>query len=228
MTQSNGQLEPAETSPDSDAARAAPEEVSVAPRQLAGAARVPLETEVESAAAGWIDPFDQAWHLVRAMDWLVMIDPEASLEMRLAVMTHDIERMFPGGPSIDKATCRWDDPDYLYAHASRSADVVENWLGERSLASGLDMAELRRLITLHEFGGLDGADAVQAADSLSFLETLRGVVRSWVTSDECGVEQARAKHQYMADRIRLPAAGHLAGPLLEGALASLEDLVAVA
>jgi len=42
----------------------------------------------------------------------------------------------PGGPSIDKATCRWDDPDYLYAHASRSADVVEKWLRNRARWAG--------------------------------------------------------------------------------------------
>ncbi len=36
-------------------------------------------------------------------------------------------------------------------------------------------------------------------------------------------EQARAKHRYMAERIRVPEASRLAGPLLEQALASLGD-----
>jgi hypothetical protein len=63
---------------------------------------------------------------------------------------------------------------------------------------------VQHLITLHEFGGLDEADLVQAADSLSFLETRQNVVRSWV----------------MADRIRVPAAARLAEPL--ASLASLE------
>lgn len=185
----------------------------------------PLETEIERRALSWIEPYNQAWHLVRARDWMVYIDPECSLEMRLAVVTHDIERMFPGGPAIDKAHCRWDDPDYLYAHASRSAEVVETWLADQgSPSTEVDLPELRRLITLHEFGGLDGADVVQAADSLSFLETLKEIVHTWVTSGECSVAQARAKHQYMADRIRIPAAAELAGPLLEEALSSLEDI----
>ena len=83
---------------------------------------------------------------------------------------------------------------------------------------------MQRLITLHEFGGLDGADLVQAADSLSFLETLRDVVRRWVTGGECDVRQARAKHRYMAERIRVPEARRLAEPLLVQALASLDDL----
>jgi polyhydroxyalkanoate synthesis regulator phasin len=88
----------------------------------------------------------------------------------------------------------------------------------------VDLPEVRRLITLHEFGGLDGADLVQAADSLSFLETLQDIVISWVTKGECGVDQARAKHQYMADRIRIDEARLLAEPLLESAMASLDGI----
>jgi len=189
------------------------------------APEVPATTEIERRVLPWIAPYNQATHLVRARDWLVYLDPDASLEARLAVVTHDIERMFPNGPTIDKATCRWDDPHYLYAHASRSAEVVGVWLHSQDGAKEeVSLSEVQRLITLHEFGGIDGADYVQAADSLSFLETLQEVVRDWVVHGECSVEQARAKHCYMAERIRVPEARRLAAPLLEQALASLADL----
>lgn len=189
------------------------------------APRVALDTEIERRALAWIEPYNQAWHLSRARDWVVRLDPKATVEMRLAAATHDIERMIPGGPVADKRTCRWDDPDYLYAHGSRSALVVGTWIHEQGPAAGdLSVAELRRLVTLHEFGGLGGADLVQAGDSISFLETLQEVVRSWVERGECPVSQARAKHQYMFDRIRIPEARRLAEPFLESALASLEDL----
>lgn len=192
------------------------------PIAMEEAPRVQAETEVERLASEWISPYSQSWHLERARDWLVYLDKGATLEMRLAVLTHDIERMFPGGPSFDKRHGRWDDPDYLYAHGARSAEVVGVWLHNLGpIADGVDRKELRRLITLHEFGGLDGADLVQAADSLSFLETLRPIVQRWVGSGECDVAQARAKHQYMADRIRPETARKLAEPLLEGALSSL-------
>jgi hypothetical protein len=103
--------------------------------------------------------------------------------------------------------------------------VVGVWLYSQDGAKEeLSVSEVQRLITLHEFGGIDGADLVQAADSLSFLETLQDVARDWVIRGECGVDQARAKHRYMAERIRVPAARRLAGPLLEQALTSLEDL----
>jgi hypothetical protein len=189
------------------------------------ARRVETSTEIERRAVEWIQPFSQALHLERARDWVVRLDPDAPLELRLAAVTHDIERMFPGGPVFDRAHGRWDDPDYLYAHGRRSAEVVGVWVHENNdVADGLSRAELRRLITLHEFGGLDGADVLQAADSLSFLETLQDVVRSWVITGECGIAQARAKHQYMADRIRVAEAAPLAVPLLKAAMASLDDL----
>ena len=192
---------------------------------MALAPEVPVTTDIERRAIAWIGPYSQSAHLMRARDWLVHLDHSAPLEARLAVVTHDIERMFPNGPRLDKATGRWDDPHYLYAHASRSAEVVGVWLhSQDGCKDEVSLSEVQRLITLHEFGGIDGADLVQAADSLSFLETLRDVVRSWVTGGECDVRQARAKHSYMAERIRLPAARRFAEPLLEQALASLEGL----
>ncbi|HWG60965.1 MAG TPA: hypothetical protein VG253_04560 [Streptosporangiaceae bacterium] len=189
------------------------------------APRVPVSTEIERRAVAWVEPYTQAWHLVRARDWLFFLEPAAPLEARLAVATHDIERMFPNGPVFDKVAGRWDDPHYLYAHAARSAEVVGVWMYSQDGAmEDVSVPEVQRLITLHEFGGIQGADLVQAADSLSFLETLQDVARQWVVRGECGVEQARAKHRYMAERIRVPAARRLAGPLLEQALASLDDL----
>jgi hypothetical protein len=186
---------------------------------------MPVATEIERRAIDWIGPYSQAWHLVRARDWLAYLDPEASLEQRLAVVTHDIERMFPNGPQLDKATGRWDDPHYLYAHAARSAEVVGFWLhAQHDVPEKVVLPEVQRLITLHEFGGVGGADLVQAADSLSFLETLQDIARKWVTNGECDAEQARAKHRYMAERIRVPEAQPVAERLLEQALAALDDL----
>ena len=48
----------------------------------------------------------------------------------------------------------------------------------------------------------------------------------WVQKGECGVAQARAKHQYMADRIRIAEARRMAEPLLAHAMATLDDVEA--
>jgi hypothetical protein len=186
------------------------------------APEVPLATEVELLAAEWVRPYDQVVHLMRARDWLVQLNPAATVEMRVAAMTHDIERMFPGGPRLDHATMEWDSPFYLYPHSLRSAESVGVWLAGIGAASAqVDLREVRRLVGLHEVGGLRGADDVQAGDSLSFLETLAGLTRDWVASGACSRDKAAEKLTYMADRIRVPAARELAGPWLEWALEQL-------
>jgi hypothetical protein len=183
---------------------------------------VPLDTEVEALAAEWVRPYDQVEHLLRARDWLVHLNPAATVEMRLAAMTHDIERLFPGGPRLDHATMEWDSPFYLYPHSLRSAEAVGVWLGGLGpVAAQVRLSEVRRLVGLHEVGGLRGADDVQAGDSLSFLETLAGLTRDWVLSGACSRAKAVEKLQYMADRVRTPLAAELAGPWLEWAVDQL-------
>jgi hypothetical protein len=176
-----------------------------------------LETDLERAAADWIRPYDQAWHLMRARDWLVQLEPAATVEMRVAAMTHDIERMFPGGPSLNLAATPWDDPFYLFAHSSRSAECVGVWLQSQQ-SEGIDEYTIRCLVARHEVGGPRGADAVQAGDSLSYLETLAELTAHWVRSGSCSRAKGIAKLQYMADRIRLPAATAIAAHLLERAI----------
>ena len=181
-------------------------------------------TPLEAQALEWIAPYSQAEHLVRARDWVLELDPQASPALRLAALMHDIERHYPGGPLQDFETAEWDDPDYLFAHSTRSADIVQRWLEE--LPEPPDAAlvrEVRRLVLLHELGGDHQADLIQAADSLSFLETLGDLAAGWVESGRCSVEKADAKLRYMRDRIRIPRARTWAVPLYEQAAARLPE-----
>jgi hypothetical protein len=182
------------------------------------APEVSLETAVETAAADWIAPYSQVVHLLRTRDWLVHLTPNATLEARLAAMTHDIERMFPGGPTLDYSRGAWDDPAYLYPHQLRSAAFAGDWLESQDGAGDVDVAEVRRLIGLHEMGGLGLADDVQAADSLSFLETLAGLAGEWVRTGTCSRDAAIAKLTYSVDRIRLDRALEPARNLLTWAV----------
>ena len=185
-------------------------------------AAVALDTEVEALAAEWVAPYNQREHLMRARDWLVHLNPVATVEMRVAAMTHDIERMFPGGPALGHATAQWDDPFYLFPHSVRSAEAVGVWLGSLGPASAdVSVGEIRRLIALHEVGGLNGADDIQAADSLSFLETLAWLTREWVLTGLCSRAKAAEKLVYSVDRIRVPAARRPAEELLEWAMDQL-------
>ena len=182
-----------------------------------------MDDPLERAALEWIAPYWNAEHLVRTRDWLLELDPGAGLALRLAALTHDIERHFPGGPAPDPA-----DPDYPRQHADRSALIVSGWL-EREQAPHDLVADVIRLVAAHEVGGWPEADLLQAADSLSFLEVNVSRPAAWVREGRCDAETARQRLRAKHERIRVPAARAPAGALLDRALERLEaDLADVA
>ncbi len=110
---------------------------------------------LEERALDWIEPYWNAEHLRRTRDWLLELDPAASEALRLAALTHDIERHFPGGPSPDLSKPPEEDFEYRRVHSERSASFVADWLRAEDGDALVD--EVVRLIHLHEFGerGLD-------------------------------------------------------------------------
>jgi len=151
----------------------------------------------------WVEPYWNARHLERTLDWLLVLEPDAPEPMQLAALTHDMERHFPGGPVINPATMPPGDETY-------------------DGGSPVLIAEVQRLVRAHETGGDADENVVQAADSVSFLEVNPGLTADWVTSGKCSHERARAQLTYMYKRIRLGAARELAQPLYEAAIAVVD------
>ena len=179
-------------------------------------------TPLEDAAMQWLDGFYSLEHLVATRMWAVKICPEALPALKFAALVHDAERHFPGGPSSTPSN-GFDDPDYLFAHSTRSADVVEDWLRSRVPAPDEGfIRSVRRLVLRHEIGGGWDADFVQAADSLSFLETLDWLTVDWVRSGRYTVAQAREKLDFTIERIRPSVALAAALPLYESAVRTLD------
>ena len=176
---------------------------------------------LEEQALVWIEPYWNARHLVRAREWLLVLDPEAGEALRLAALTHDMERHFPGGPVHDVAHVAPDDEGYRRAHSERSARIVGDWLREHFAADGL-VGEVERLVLAHEVGGAADEDLLQAADSLSFLETNVELVVQWATEGRCSRERAKAQHRWMFERIKIERARTLARPLYEEAIAAVD------
>ncbi len=164
-----------------------------------------------------------AQHLLKAEAWLRRIDANASQAMLLATLTHDMERAFPGpdSPKQDPALGP-DDPVYNQAHSERSARIVSEFLREHEAPEALVTA-VARLISVHEVGGWDDANWVQAADSLSFLEVNIDFFldRIDAPNDNWTRESVRAKFDWMYNRIQIPEARILATPLYEAALQKL-------
>ncbi len=177
-------------------------------------------TRLERLAKKWIAPYWNAPHLTRTRDWALELDPHSCEAVRIAALTHDVERMLPGGPPTDPSLPP-DDESYNNAHSERSAELVVGWLSDHGAREPL-VGKVRELILLHEWGGTPDADIVQAADSIAFLEVNPEVVLRWLREGRATPEQARAKLEWMFDRIRVERARELAAPYYKPAVRALE------
>ncbi len=186
---------------------------------------MPSERELLERARSWVAPYWNARHLYRTVDWLFVLEPRASLPLRLAALTHDMERHYPA-PDAPRMDARLGIPnrDYERQHQERSARIVAAWLTEQGADPTL-VAAVRDLVAAHEWGGWPEADLLQAADSLSFLEVnAERFVRFGLTGERGYTPERVARHfRYMAERVRVPLARQLAEVLLQRALAMLEE-----
>jgi kynurenine formamidase len=160
-----------------------------------------------------------ARHLERTLDWLLVLDPDASEATRIAAATHDVERAYPDAAAGWDSARDWDSPEYNRWHQDRCADMIAVGLRERGASEELTQ-EVAGLVRVHEDGGWRDADLVQAADSLSFLETMTPLVAGWVEEGRAPRERAAGKLRHSVERISpdLPRARELGEALLAPAL----------
>lgn len=182
------------------------------------------EHELVARARAWVaEVHPHARHLERTLEWVLILEPEASLPLRLAAITHDIERAFaPEDPALVPAPTS---PLYNDWHQERSMRVMARWLADHRAPPELT-AEVAALVRVHETGGWPEADLLQAADSLSFLEIQVELFADRVRRGLTSPDDAEHKFRWMYDRIRLPAARALAAPLLDSALARVGEISA--
>lgn len=159
-----------------------------------------------------------SFHLIRAVEWLDRIGPGSDEAVRIATLTHDMERAFPGPDQPVQQSLV--DHEYHAAHSARSARIVGEWLRQRDVAESL-ASEVERLVRFHEDGGSPDANLIQAADSLSFLDCNVDLFLGWVQSGKWPAREVRMKFEYSFDRIQVPHARSLALPMRDQALARL-------
>ena len=162
-------------------------------------------------------------HLLKALEWVDRLAADASEPVRLATLTHDMERAF-GGP--DAIPITMNDRAYEEAHSNRSARIVGEWLRANGAQDEL-AREVEGLIRVHEWGGSPDANLVQAADSLSFLETNIDLMLGFAKTGKYSRSDIAIKFDQMYERIQLPAAKDLARPMWERAKIRLEASLGV-
>jgi hypothetical protein len=137
-----------------------------------------------------------------------------------------MERGYPEGSPAWFEGC-WANTLYRMAHSERSARIVGDFLRDHGVAESL-VREIARLIVAHEIGGWPEADVLQAADSLSFLETIQPVISKYVAGGRLSAGGARAWLDFQFERVRVKRAREVGRPMLQKARAELErELTAV-
>jgi hypothetical protein len=183
------------------------------------------ESPLVAAAKQWVlnnYPYN-SYHLLNSLEWLDRIAPGSPDAVRLAALTHDMERAFPGSDQpVPKSLV---DPEYHALHSARSARITGEWLRAHGAEDPL-ASQVEALIRVHEDGGWPEANLVQAADSLSFLDCNIDLFLSKVREGKWSAADVAAKFDYSYRRIQVPGAKVLALPMLERAnvrLAALES-----
>lgn len=112
--------------------------------------------------------------------WLLSLNPDADECLKIAALSHDIER---GSENRLKGK---DFPDYdtfkIY-HAKHSAEIMKEFL-ERHEVDPDDVRDIVELVELHEVGGNDRVDQLKWADSLSFFSNNLRFFRQSHTEEE--------------------------------------------
>lgn len=173
--------------------------------------------QIEVAKRWVVDkyPYNRV-HLLRTLDWLHQIAPGTQPTVQMAALTHDMERAFPGPDQPVAALGQMNDTNYYKAHSERSARIVGAWLREQQIAPE-DVERVEDMIRAHEFGGFPDANLVQAADSLSFLETNINLFLEMGLSGKRTWEEVEVKFDETFARIQVPAAKALAVPMYANA-----------
>jgi hypothetical protein len=180
------------------------------------------ETRLIELGRRWVFdhyPYNRV-HLLKALEWVDRLAPGASEAIRLAALTHDMERAF-GGP--DAIPIIMNSREYEKAHSNRSARIVGSWLRENGADPELTQ-DVEALIRVHEWGGSADANLVQAADSLSFLETNVDLMIEFARTGKYPAVDISSKLDQMFERIQLPRARAIAHPLWQQAKQRLESL----
>ncbi|MBP9815688.1 DUF4202 family protein [Candidatus Woesebacteria bacterium] len=185
-------------------------------------------TQLIKEAEEWISSIHyNADHLLRTGYWVTQLDPDASEELIVACVTHDVERTFsdgrvPQGSDEEGENIIWDDEVYNLWHGKRSAEFVRKFL-ESKKASEDFIQKVEHIIERHEMGGDPEQNLIQAADSISFLEInaarfIKNIPKKYTK------DQVKEKFDYMYNRIQIPKGKELAEPFYRKALQDLDLL----
>lgn len=105
-------------------------------------------------------------HSLSTRRWLLALHPEASEELQIAALAHDIDRAVP--PRTTKEKDETYDA-FKERHAKRSAQLIADLMQKYGYDEGA-IGKTFRFVERHEVGGDPETDFLTDADSISYFE----------------------------------------------------------
>lgn len=160
-------------------------------------------------------------HLLKTVEFIKFLKPDADEAMLIAAIAHDIERGFRGKQPSEKIKKQgFKGKNHLKYHQEEGARITAEFL--KSIDADNKMIErVVMLISKHEVGGNTDQNLLKDADSMSFFETN---VEHFVTKKvyEYGYEKVKEKLDWMFNRITHDRAKELVRDKYEEAIRQLE------
>lgn len=157
-------------------------------------------------------------HLERTEEVVRELKPDTDEALRIAAVSHDIERSERSAVTEDTVTS-FVDPDFLKMHQEIGAQLTAAYLSNQNAPTEL-VERVRDLVSRHEIGGNPDADVLKDADSVSLFEVNAEAFAE--RHQQKGPEVIREKLDWMFDRIDDPRAREMSRALYEEAIRRLE------
>lgn len=156
-------------------------------------------------------------HLARTLYWIRELRPDASEELLIAALSHDIERAF-NPEAKDKKT--FNTIEEMSHHQTEGGRIMFEFLINEGYPE-TGAAKVQELISRHEVGGDDEQNLLKDADSISWLEVSapKHIGKRLFSKDEL-----ERKVAAMFVRISSSEAKKLAQPFYKRAVKMLEEM----
>lgn len=135
-------------------------------------------------------------HAQGALKWLLKMEPDADDDIKIATLSHDIDRAYESEKKDLKniANSRVKYADFKNEHAQKAGQVISEILKKHDCEK-VFVDRVRELVEKHEVGGGREADLVCDADSISYFDT---IIDSFFK--DAGLERTKNKIDFMFDR----------------------------
>jgi hypothetical protein len=130
-------------------------------------------------------------HSENTLEWILKLDPQATVELQIAGLAHDIDRAI--APSVNQNPDESYD-EYKNRHSLRSAEIMKKIMDEEKVPESFSKRVVN-LITYHEVGGDSETDTLRDADSISYFDKCIEIY-----FQKRGLEPTKDKMRFMYSR----------------------------